>query len=153
VKVRLNVRGICCLVPGKKGLSENIEVVSIVDRLLEHARIFNFLHGGQELAFIASADWMSRNLNRRVELMVPVEDRECKARLLESLRKCFNDNVSASRLTSDGMYEEVTRKRKKRAVRSQAQLYEEAGQLYAAHTNPKTTVFQPHRPGDDEMIN
>ena len=150
VKIRLNVRGICCLVPGKKGLSENIEVVSIVDRLLEHARVFHFHHGGEELAFLASADWMSRNLNKRVELMVPVEDPDCKLRVLDSLRACFSDNVSAFKLNSDGEYQEVTRKRKKGLKRSQEILYREAGDRYAAHTNPRTTVFQPHVAGEDQ---
>ena len=144
VKIRLNVRGICCLVPGKKGLSENIEVVSIVDRLLEHARVFHFHHGGEELAYLSSADWMGRNLNKRVELMIPVEDRECKSRVLDGLRTCFNDNVSALKLNSDGEYQEVTRKRKKGLKRSQEILYQQASDLYAAHTNPRTTVFQPH---------
>jgi polyphosphate kinase len=149
VKIRLNVRGICCLIPGKKGLSENIEVVSIVDRLLEHARVFHFHHGGEELAYLSSADWMSRNLNKRVELMVPVEEPQCKARVLESLRTCFSDNVSAFKLGSDGQYKQVTRKRKKGLKRSQEILYREAGELYAAHTNPRTTVFQPHVPGQE----
>ena len=149
VKIRLNVRGICCLVPGKKGLSENIEVISIVDRLLEHARVFHFHHGGEELAYLASADWMSRNLNKRVELMVPVEDPDCKARVLDSLRTCFSDNVSAFKLNSAGEYHEVTRKRKKGLKRSQEILYQEAGDRYAAHTNPRTTVFQPHVAGDE----
>jgi len=148
VKIRLNVRGICCLVPGKKGLSDNIEVVSIVDRLLEHARVFHFHHGGKELTYLSSADWMGRNLNKRVELMVPLEDQDCKSRVLDSLRTCFSDNVSAFKLTSDGKYEEVTRKRKKGLKRSQEILYQEAGDRYAAHTNPRTTVFQPHVAGD-----
>lgn len=145
VKIRLNVRGICCLVPGKKGLSENIEVISVVDRLLEHARVFHFKHGGSDLVFLSSADWMGRNLNNRVELMVPVEDRDCKSRLLKSLETYFLDNVSAHRLQSDGKWEAVTRKRKKGLFRCQQHLYEEAGKLFAAHTNPRTTVFLPHQ--------
>ncbi len=149
VKIRLNVRGICCLVPGKKGLSENIEVISIVDRLLEHARVYHFHHGGEELAYLSSADWMARNLNKRVELMIPIEDRDCKSRVLDSLRTSFNDNVSAFKLNSDGEYQEVTRKRKKELKRSQEILYRQAGDRYAAHTNPRTTVFQPHVANDD----
>ena len=146
VKVMLNVRGLCCLMPGKKGLSENIRVVSVVDRFLEHSRIFYFYHGGEERMYISSADWMGRNLDRRVELLVPVEDRSCKNRLLRILNSYFNDSESAMELRPDGSYGEVEVKRKKR-VRAQQWLYEEAGQLLKAFTNPKTTVFQPHRPG------
>ena len=80
VKIRLNVRGICCLRPGVKGASETIEVVSIVDRFLEHARIYYFRNGGDEEVYLASADWMARNLDRRVELLFPVERRRPRAR-------------------------------------------------------------------------
>ena len=75
VRIQLNVRGICALRPGVPGVSEHIEVVSIVDRFLEHARIYYFLNGGDEEVYLASADWMTRNLDKRVELMFPVEDR------------------------------------------------------------------------------
>ncbi|MEM7782482.1 MAG: polyphosphate kinase 1 [Planctomycetota bacterium] len=145
VKVRLNVRGICCLVPGKKGLSENIRVVSVVDRLLEHARIFCFHHAGDERVFISSADWMGRNLDRRVELLVPVEDREIKSRLLKITKLYFEDNVAASELQPDGTYVPVIRKKKKGRVRSQEVIFEDACKILSARTNPKTTVFEPHR--------
>ena len=72
VRIRLNVRGICCLRPGVKGVSETIEVVSIVDRFLEHSRVFHFRNGGDEEVYLASADWMPRNLDRRIELLFPV---------------------------------------------------------------------------------
>ena len=146
VKVSLNVRGLCCLMPGKKGLSENIRVISVVDRFLEHSRIFYFYHGGDEKMFISSADWMGRNLDRRVELLIPIEDRECKGRLLRILNSYFNDTESATVLQSDGSYIPVEPKKKKQ-IRSQQWLYEESGQLLVASTNPKATVFQPHRPG------
>ena len=146
VKISLNVRGLCCLMPGKKGMSENIKVVSVVDRFLEHSRIFYFYHGGDEKMFISSADWMGRNLDRRVELLVPIEDRDCKNRLMKILNSYFNDSESATQLLSDGSYVSVEPK-KKRQIRSQEWLYQEAGQLLQASTNPKTTVFQPHRPG------
>ncbi len=146
VKVLLNVRGLCCLLPGKKGLSENIRVLSVVDRFLEHSRIFYFYHGGDEKMFISSADWMGRNLDRRVELLIPVEDRDCKNRLLKILNSYFNDTESASELQSDGSYKAVESKKKK-SNRSQQWLYEEAGELLKASTNPRATVFQPHRPG------
>lgn len=95
VKVRLIVRGACCLMPGVDGISENIEGISIVDKYLEHARLFIFCNGGKERAFIGSADWMTRNLNRRVEVIAPILDK----RILTILRKVFSiqwhDNVKA----------------------------------------------------------
>ena len=145
VKIRLNVRGICCLVPGKKGLSENIKVVSVVDRVLEHARIFHFQHGGDDLVYISSADWMGRNLDRRVELMVPVESADCKSRLMKIVKAYFDDNTNAMELQSSGEYELVVKKKKKAIFRSQEHLYEEVSRVHGARTNPRTTVFEPHR--------
>jgi polyphosphate kinase len=104
VRIRLNVRGICALRPGIKVLSSNIEVISIVDRFLEHARAYYFLNGGDEQVYLSSADWMTRNLDRRVELMFPVEDPANKARVLHVLRSMFRDNVKARRLRPDGTY-------------------------------------------------
>lgn len=148
VDVKLNVRGICCLLPGRKELSENIRVVSIVDRLLEHARVFYFRHGGDDRLFISSADWMGRNLDRRVELMVPIQASEQKARLINMLHAYFEDNTNSSELQSDGTYELNEPKKKKKRFRSQEFLYKQAHQIYQAHTNPKTTVFQPIRGSD-----
>ncbi len=145
VKIRLNIRGICCLRPGLPGLSENITVISVIDRLLEHARIVNFRHDGDNRLFISSADWMGRNLNSRVELMVPVEAKDCKSRLIHILETYFQDNVKARRLLSDGSYEPVKRAKGQPPFRSQEQLYEEACEMFAAHANPRTTVFKPHR--------
>ena len=92
VEIKLNVRGICCLRPGVTNLSKNIVVVSIIDRFLEHSRILYFHHGGDRRLFISSADWMPRNLDRRVELLVPVEDPVLKDRLLLTLKTYFKDN-------------------------------------------------------------
>jgi polyphosphate kinase len=121
VKIQLNIRGICCLKPGVKGLSENIRVVSIVDRYLEHARIYWFRQGGDPVVFISSADFMTRNLSKRVELLTPIEDPDCKKRLLEILHTHFADNVQARVLDKDGNYTLITRpsKSKIKAVRSQ----------------------------------
>ena len=104
MRVQLNVRGICVLGPGVKGLSENIEVVSIVGRFLEHARIFHFRNGGEEEVYLASADWMPRNLDRRVELMAPVEAQDGRRRLLHTLDVLFGDNMKGRRLASDGTW-------------------------------------------------
>ena len=145
VKVLLNVRGLCCLMPGKKGLSENIRVISVVDRFLEHSRIFYFYQGGDEKMFISSADWMGRNLDRRVELLIPIEDRDCKNRLQRILNSYFQDRESATELQTDGTYMAIEGKKKKH-TRSQQWLYEESNALLKASKNPKTTVFQPHRP-------
>lgn len=146
VEIRLNIRGICCLLPGKKGLSENITVISIVDRLLEHARVFYFRHGGDDRVFISSADWMGRNLDRRVELLVPVEQDHAKGRLIRMLNAYFDDNTNASVLKDDGSYRTVEdKKKKKNRFRSQEALYKEAHQIYQAHSDPRTTVFEPIR--------
>ena len=103
-KIRLNVRGICCLRPGLKGTSDNIEVVSIVDRFLEHTRIFHFRNGGDDEVYLSSADWMPRNLDRRIELLFPVESPEGRQKVLAALDVVFQDNVKARRLQADGTY-------------------------------------------------
>jgi polyphosphate kinase len=95
VKIRLIVRGICCLVPGLKGLSDNIEVVSIVDRFLEHARVFIFHNGGDERIYLSSADWMERNLSFRIETTFPVYDPDLKREIKDLLELQLNDNVKA----------------------------------------------------------
>lgn len=95
VKIYIIVRGICCLVPGVKGLSSNIKVISIVDRFLEHSRIYVFYNGGNEKVFAASADLMSRNLNRRVEICFPVNDPEIKKHLLSIVNLQLKDNTKA----------------------------------------------------------
>jgi len=143
VKIRLNIRGICCLRPGVKGLSDNIEVVSIVDRFLEHARVMVFHHGGDERVFISSADWMPRNLRGRVELLVPVEDVACRQKLTGMLDIYFRDNTKARRLLPDGGYERVARGRT--PVRAQYALYEMATKDLMAGRRLRKNVFEPHR--------
>jgi polyphosphate kinase len=104
VRVELNVRGICCLRPGVPGVSENIRVVSIVGRLLEHSRIYDFERHGHHTVYIASADLMPRNLDHRVELAVPIETEELRAELLDTLARAFADNQSSWELASDGAW-------------------------------------------------
>ncbi len=104
VRVDLNVRGICCLRPGLPGVSENIRVVSIVGRLLEHSRVYAFERGGEHTVYIASADLMPRNLDHRVELAVPIETAELRADLLDVLDRCFADNQSSWDLDEEGVW-------------------------------------------------
>lgn len=146
VQIKLNVRGVCCLRPGVKGLSENIEVVSVIDRFLEHARILYFHHGGDDRVFISSADWMPRNLDRRLELLVPVEDPRCRERLTHILEVCFSDTVKARKLTAAGVYRRI-KPTGTEAVRSQQLLYEEARDAQQIALQQRRTSFEPHRPG------
>jgi polyphosphate kinase len=152
VPVRLNVRGVSCLRPGVPGLSENITVTSIIDRFLEHARILRFCHGGDDLVFISSADWMPRNLDRRIELLVPVEDPPLKQRLIQVLEVYFDDNLKARVLQPDGKYPRAKVPRgAKRRRRSQEVLYEDAVNRHQEAQQSQRTAFEPHRaPGKDE---
>ncbi|OGV62409.1 MAG: RNA degradosome polyphosphate kinase [Lentisphaerae bacterium RIFOXYA12_FULL_48_11] len=151
VQVKLNVRGICCLRPGMAKLSENVSVVSIVDRFLEHSRIFYFLDGGVEKMFISSADWMPRNLVKRVELMVPVENKACKAKLKMVLESCFKDMAKSSRLKADGAYERLADpKAKGDGFRCQEFLYRSTCQKAEDEAKVQQTVFTPHKSPDLE---
>lgn len=105
VKIKLIIRGICCLIPGVPGLSEHIEIVSIVDRFLEHARVFVFHNGGQERIFLSSADWMERNLSFRIETTFPVYDPDLKAEIMALLDLQLNDNVKARILDAKNLNE------------------------------------------------
>jgi polyphosphate kinase len=124
VQVMLNIRGICCLRPGVENVSENIEVRSIIDRFLEHARIFYFRNGGHEEVYLASADWMKRNLDKRLEIIFPVTSPVIRRRLIRMLQTYFADNVKARRLLADGTYEPVPRRGAR--VSAQEQFYHEA---------------------------
>jgi polyphosphate kinase len=104
VRVDLNVRGICCLRPGLPGISENIRVVSIVGRLLEHSRIYAFERDGEYTIYISSADLMPRNLDHRVELAAPIETPELRAELLDTLERAFADNQSSWELDGEGIW-------------------------------------------------
>jgi polyphosphate kinase len=151
VKVLLNVRGICCLRPGVAGVSENIEVRSIVDRFLEHARIFYFHNGGHEEVYLSSADWMQRNLSKRLELLFPVIDSGHRRRLIDMLQTCFADNVKAWRLRSDGCYERVARKGPR--VRAQQKFYKAAVEVVrnAANAAPQFRPLTRPKPPDSKQ--
>ena len=105
VPIDLNVRGICCLVPGIPGVSETINVVSVVGRFLEHSRIYSFHRGDEHLYYIGSADLMPRNLDKRVELLVPIEAPELQAEIDDTLERCFADDTNAWVLQPDGSWE------------------------------------------------
>lgn len=119
VKVELIVRGICCLIPGIKEVSENITVRSIVGRFLEHSRIYNFNCNGQTRIFLGSADWMQRNLNRRIEVMFPVESADLKEYIRNVLEVSFSDNVNARMLGADGIYRRVKKKEGEKDINCQ----------------------------------
>ena len=114
VKIELIVRGICCLKTGIPGISENITVHSIVGNFLEHARIFYFRNNGMEEYYMGSADWMPRNLDKRVEILFPVEDENLKTELGHILQIQLEDNVKSHILQPDGSYVKVNRRGKKR---------------------------------------
>ena len=122
VKIKLIVRGICSLVPGIKGISENIEAISIIDRFLEHSRVVVFENGGNPAYFLSSADWMPRNLDYRVEVTVPVYDAHIKRQLRDHLDIIWKDNVK-SRWHNEEQNNEY-RKIKGPRIRSQYALHE-----------------------------
>ncbi|WP_437184919.1 polyphosphate kinase 1 [Planctomicrobium sp. SH668] len=148
VEILLNIRGICCLKPGVPGLSENIRVVSVVDRFLEHARILSFHHGGEKKLFISSADWMARNLDQRKELLVPVENEGCRDYLSTILDTYFEDNQKAWLLQPDGTYTAI-RNPDDAPVRSQEYLYRMSRETVRRMERRRRTVFEPHRPDDE----
>lgn len=120
VMIDLIVRGICCLKPGLPGISDTIRVISIVGRFLEHSRVFYFANGGQEEFYIGSADWMQRNMDRRIEVVFPVEDERLKQRLkVEILETILMDNTGARLLHPDGSYERLKPGNGEEAVDSQ----------------------------------
>lgn len=125
VPVKLVVRGICCLIPGLEGISENISVISIVGQLLEHSRIFRFENAGMPKIYLGSADWMPRNLDRRIELVFPVEDPDLKERAFGILETLLNDNTNARSMSSDTSYHHVNR-RGRPAFSSQLTFYQQA---------------------------
>ena len=131
VKIDLIVRGICCVRPGVKGLSENIRVRSLIGKYLEHARIFYFRHAEPQI-YIASADWMPRNLERRLELMTPIIDKNLQERLLEFLRLQLSDNELAFELQNSGEYAKVRPKEGDARINSQEVLEEYVSGIYKA---------------------
>ena len=123
VKIELIVRGICCLKPGIEGVSENIRVISILGKYLEHPRVFYFKNNGDQV-YISSADWMPRNLVRRVELLTGIKDEESKEKIIQILKLQCSDNVLAHELQSDGSYLKVKHNEDEKGVNNHKLLEE-----------------------------
>lgn len=151
VEIELIVRGICCLKVGIPGISENIHVRSIVGNFLEHSRIFYFRNGGSDEIYMGSADWMPRNLDRRVEIVFPVEDERIKEEIMHVLDLEFRDNVKAHILQPSGLYEKQD-KRGKTLINSQMEFCREATERAKAakkEKKEKKRVFVPAEPAED----
>lgn len=150
VKINLIVRGTCCLKSGIKGISENIHVISIVGRFLEHSRIFYFHNDGAEKIFLSSADWMPRNLDRRVETAFPIEEEELKERIKKMLALSLSDTVKARIQQPDGSYERVD-KRGKESIHSQM-IFHELAEKKFKKSKEKTEIemFRPTEAKSEE---
>ena len=146
VKVLLNIRGICMLVPGVQGMSENIQVISIVDRYLEHERIFYFKNGGQSEIYLSSADWMNRNLDRRIELMFPILEPEIFNEIKETLDTYFKSNINAHQLREDGKWIARTPLASQTPYRAQEVLYKKYKKRAEKKGEPKIQ-FKVRRKG------
>lgn len=129
VRIDLIVRGICCLRPGMKGISDHIRVISIVGRLLEHSRVYYFHHNGKEKTFLSSADMMTRNMENRIEILFPLYDKNIKGQVKHILDVSLQDNVKAREQDAHGRYHYVERKKGDPEINSQLVLYKEAYQV------------------------
>lgn len=141
VKVKLIIRGICCLRPGIPGISENIRVISIVGRFLEHSRIYYFYHNGEEKMYLSSADMMTRNMIKRVEILFPILDPKIVNELKEILDLQLNDNQKAREQDASGVYHYV--RNEQNAVNSQEELVNQAENYKRTLVKPKVTEPQP----------
>lgn len=153
VPIKLIVRGICCLIPGVPGLSENITVHSIVGQLLEHSRIFKFECGGKPRIWMGSADWMQRNLDHRVELVFPIEA-ELQDRAEEILEVMWNDNVNTRVMQPDASYQLVDRRGSRKMLNSHrafSDMARAAAEKARAEVEPalETTEFKVHQPAEE----
>jgi polyphosphate kinase len=128
VKISLCIRGICTLIPGIAGVSENIRVISVIDHYLEHSRIYYFSNGGAEEIYLASADWMTRNLEKRVEILFPIQDEKLGAELYDVLGSYFRDNCQASVLDKNGVWTHVSPGEREEVFRVQKEMLSRAAQ-------------------------
>jgi polyphosphate kinase len=130
VSIELIIRGICCLRPGIEGVSDNIIVRSIVDRFLEHSRLFYFRHGGKDSIYLSSADWMTRNMEKRIEILFPIIDERIKTRIKNILELTLRDNVKARQQDKDGNYSYVKKYDHEMDVQSQLIFYHMAAKYF-----------------------
>ncbi|WP_139491694.1 RNA degradosome polyphosphate kinase [Brevibacillus dissolubilis] len=150
VQIDLIIRGICCLRPGIPGVSENIRVFSIIDRFLEHSRIYYFGNGGDEEVYLSSADWMTRNLDRRVELMFPVEEPELCNRVTSILEVYLSDNTKARALDSEGTYHRVRPADDEQPFNAQRYFMELA--VVAAEQKKLEKFTAPYKPAEEWVL-
>jgi len=149
VKISLCVRGICTLIPGIPKVSENIHVVSVIDHYLEHSRIYYFANGGAEEIYLSSADWMPRNLERRVELMFPVQDEKISVELREILNDYFKDNCQARILGNDGTWTRSSPLAGEKPFRVQKEMLSRAARDAGGHDPVKQEfIVRRSPPGD-----
>jgi polyphosphate kinase len=143
VKIDLIIRGICVLLPGIEGVSENITVRSIIGRFLEHSRLFYFANGGEEKVFLSSADWMPRNLDARVELFFPIDDERHIERIKTVLGILLNDTERAHLLRKDGTYRKIGKRSKVEKLDSQVEMYRLAKQAASKMEMPLEQRLKP----------
>lgn len=142
VKIKLIVRGVCCLIPGIPRVSDNIEVRSILGRFLEHSRVFYFRNGGNEEFYLSSADWMTRNLQRRIELMFPIKEPSLQKHLRELLDTFWSDNSKSWQLQSDGSYTKTKPKEGKERFSAQAFYLSEVMKQRRKAANKEVTILK-----------
>ena len=146
VKIRLNVRGVCCLQPDLKKISKNIKVTSIVDRYLEHSRIFSFYNNGKSKIYISSADLMERSFDRRVELAIEVKDADSKNKIQEILKISLKDNIQSYILESDGTYIRSKPSKGSKKIRAQSYFHRSAVKNAGKIATISEDAFTPHKP-------
>jgi polyphosphate kinase len=126
VKISLCIRGICTLIPGITGISENIRIISVIDHYLEHSRIYYFSNGGADEIYCASADLMTRNLEHRVEILFPIQDEKLRAELYDVLNDYFRDNCQTSVLDNEGRWTQPVPPAGEKTFRAQKEMLSRA---------------------------
>lgn len=144
VKIRMIIRGMCSLVPGVEGISENIEIISIIDRFLEHPRVIITHNDGDPQVYISSADWMTRNIDHRIEVAAPIRDERLKQRIIDIVNIHFTDTVKARWIDKEMSNNYVPRGNRKK-VRSQIAIYD-----YLKQVEKHTRKAREPKPDDEQ---